>query len=125
MTQLKSGVSFSSILFLAITLGACASGPPATQVSASIAAANEAIIHARNDNALSAAPDLAMEAERKLTQAQTAAKSGDNTTADRLANEAKADAELADATAQNMKSQQAAQTVHSDITTLQQTTAPK
>ena len=125
MTQLKSGVSLSSILFLAIALSACASGPPETQVSASMAAANEALAHARNDNGLSAAPDAVLEAEQKLTQAQQAAKSGDNTTADRLANEAKADADLADAKAQNLKAQQAQQALHSDITTLQQTTAPK
>jgi hypothetical protein len=81
-----------------------------------MAAANEAINHARNDNALAAAPDIVNEAEQKLNQARAAADSGDNTAAVRLANEAKADVELADATAQNMKAQKAAESVHSDIT---------
>jgi hypothetical protein len=125
MTRLKSGVALSSILFVTATLGACASGPPSTAASASIAAADEAIGHARRDNGLAVAPDIVNEAQQKVSQARSAANSEDNATAIRLADEAKADADLADATAQNLKAQQAAQTVSSDITTLKQTTAPK
>jgi hypothetical protein len=105
---------FALAIAAALTLGACASGPPKT-----------AATHARNDNALAAQPQIMQEAQQRLDQALTAANSGDNRTAIRLADEAKADADLADAAAQADVAEKAAQTVRSDIGTLQQTTAPK
>jgi TRAP-type mannitol/chloroaromatic compound transport system substrate-binding protein len=125
MTQLKRWLALSSVSVLAMTLGACASGPPSTAASASIAAASDAISHARADNALGASPDIVNEAEQRLSQAQGAVKDGDNETAIRLANEAKADADLADATAQADQAEKAAGTVNSDIGTLNQATAPQ
>jgi len=125
MTQLKRWLGLSSISVLAMTLAACASGPPSTAASASVAAASDAISHARADNALGASPDIVNDAEQRLSQAQAAAKDGDNETAIRLANEAKADANLADATAQADQAEKAAGTVNSDIGTLRQTTAPR
>jgi acyl-CoA thioesterase len=121
MFQVKSGVA---LVVATITLGACASGPPDTEVSAALSAANESITHARTDNALVAAPETVNEAQRLLSQAQKAQNSGDKAQALRLANEAKVDGDLADATAQAAKAHQAAQVVNSDIGTLQQTTAP-
>jgi hypothetical protein len=114
-----------SVAVMTMTLGACASGPPATSASAAIAAANDAISHARADNGLGAAPDIVNEAEQRSNQAQAAAKDGDNETAIRLANEAKADADLADARAQADQSEKAAGAVNSDIGALRQTTAPR
>ena len=104
-----------------VSLAACASGPPKTAASAAIASATEAINHARTDNALAAAPQFMGEAQQRLAQAQAAINDGDNKTAIRLADEAKADAELADAMAQTAKAENAARTVNSDIGTLQQT----
>jgi hypothetical protein len=125
MARLKAWRYLSSLFFATMTLGACASGPPSTAASASIAAANDAISHARADNALGASPQMVNEAEQRLSQAQAAAKDDDNETAIRLADEAKADADLADATAQAAQSEKAAQTVNADVGTLKQTTAPR
>jgi hypothetical protein len=125
MARLSMWRYLSCVFVVAMTLGACASGPPSTAVSASIAAANDAINHARADNALGASPQMVNEAEQRLSQAQAAAKSDDNETAIRLADEAKADADLADATAQASQAEKAAQTVNSDVGTLKQTTAPR
>lgn len=121
-TDFRSAISLGFALTM---LAGCASGPPATATAASMAAASEAINHARSDNALASAPQIIADAQQRYNQAQTAANSGDNEAAIRLANEAKADADLADATAQATQSEQAAQTVNSDINTLKQTTAPK
>jgi hypothetical protein len=114
-----------SVLAIAVPLAACASGPPKTEVSSSIAAATDAANHARTDGALAAAPDIMADALQKLSQAQTAAKEDDRKTAIRLANEAKADADLADATSQAARAEAASQAVNSDLDTLQQTTTPK
>jgi hypothetical protein len=125
MARLSTWQSLSYVFVTAMTLGACASGPPSTAASASIAAANDAISHARSDNALGASPQMVNDAEQRLSQAQAAAKDDDNETAIRLADEAKADADLADATAQASEAERAAQTVNADVGTLQQTTAPR
>jgi Domain of unknown function (DUF4398) len=125
MARLNTWRYLSYVFFAAMTLGACASGPPSTAVSASIAAANDAISHARADNALGESPQMVNDAEQRLSQAQAAAKNDDNETAIRLANEAKADADLADATAQASQAERAAQAVNADVGTLKQTTAPR
>lgn len=125
MARLSTWRSLSYVFVAAMTLAACASGPPSTAASASIAAANDAISHARADNALGASPQMVNDAEQRLSQAQAAAKDDDNETAIRLADEAKADADLADATAQASQAERAAQAVNSDVSTLQQTTAPR
>lgn len=109
----KSGFALSSLVAIAATLSACASGPSATQASAALGAAGEAIDHARNDNGLNAAPRILVEAQQKLGQGQAAAKNGDNASAIRLATEAKADADLADATAQAAKARESALAVGS------------
>lgn len=109
----------------ALALGACAGGPPKTAATAALGRAGDAITHARNDNALAAQPQIMQEAQQRFDQARMAADNGDTRTAIRLADEAKADADLADAAAQADVAEKAAQTVRSDIGTLQQTTAPK
>jgi len=114
-----------SFVAIGMTLGACGSGPPRTEVSASIAAANNAADHARTDGALAAAPATMADALQKLSQAQAAAKDDERETAIRLANEAKADADLADATSQAARAEAASQAVNIDLGTLRQTTAPK
>jgi hypothetical protein len=108
-----------SLVVVGLSLAACASGPPATTVSASMGAASDAVNHARSDNALGAAPDVMNEAQQKLSQAQSAENAGENALAVRLAAEAKADADLADATAQTARAQKAAQQVNSGIGTSQ------
>lgn len=114
------------IAVIVITLGACASGPPKTEVSSSIAAANAAVNHARTDGALAAAPDALLNAQQKLDQAQTAAKNDDGKTAIRLADEARAEADFADAKSQAVRAEKAAHAINSDVDTLQQqTTSPK
>jgi sRNA-binding protein len=110
MARLNTWRYLSCVFFAAMTLGACA---------------NDAISHARADNALGATPQMVNEAEQRLGQAQAAAKDGDNETAVRLADEAKADANLADATAQASQAERAAQAVNADVGTLKQTTAPR
>jgi hypothetical protein len=122
-TMVKSRIL--SLVAIGMTLGACASGPPKTEVSSAIAAANNATEHARIDGALAAAPATMADALQKLSQAQAAAKDDERETAIRLANEAKADADLADATSQAARAEAASQAVNSDLRTLQQTTAPK
>lgn len=114
-----------SVVAIGMTLGACASGPPETEVSSAIAAANDATDHARTDGALATAPDTMADAFQKLNQAQAAAKDGDRKIAIRLANEAKADADLADATSQAVRAEAASRAVNTDLSTLQQTAAPK
>jgi len=125
MARLSTWQDLSYVFVMAMTLAACASGPPSTAASASIAAANDAISHARADNALGTSPQMVNDAEQRLSQAQAAAKDDDNETAIRLADEAKADADLADATAQASQAERAAQTVNADVNTLKQTTAPR
>jgi hypothetical protein len=44
--------ALSSAVAIVVTLGACASGPPESAVSSSLAVANDAINHARTDGAL-------------------------------------------------------------------------
>jgi hypothetical protein len=118
MRGLTGCLGLSAVLGAALTLGACASGPPATAAAAALGSAGEAINHARADNGLAAAPDIVAEAQQKLAQARTAAQNGDNAAAIRLANEAKADADLADATAQAARAREAASAANSGNTML-------
>jgi hypothetical protein len=117
--------ALSSAVAIVVTLGACASGPPETAISSSLAVANDAINRARTDGALGAAPQSIANAQQKLAQAQDAAKAGQKEAAIRLADEAKAEADLADATSQAAQAENAAQQIGNDIGTLRQTTAPK
>jgi hypothetical protein len=123
MREFRSGMGLTCVV-LATLLGACASGPPKTEATAALGAANDAVAHARDDNALAASPDVAAEAQQRLVQAQTALNNGDTATAIRLANEAKADADLADATARAAQAQKASSAVQSDIGAMQ-SIAPK
>lgn len=104
----------SMIVPMLVVLSACASGPSASSVKSSIALANDAVSRARTDGALQSAPMPLQEAQQKLGAAQDAASHDRNAEAVRLATEAKADADLADVTAQTAQATQAAAAVQQD-----------
>jgi hypothetical protein len=105
---------------LVMALAACASGRGAPAASPSIALATESVDRARTDGALQSAETPMLEAQRKLGAAQEAAARGENDKAIRLATEAKAEADLADATARAAEAERAAAAVKQDAGMLRQ-----
>jgi hypothetical protein len=104
-----SGVRVAALLSGAIVLGACASQPPAPD--ASIAAARLAISTAeRADAGHYAAADLT-EARSEMTSAESAVAEKKMIRAERLADQARVEAELAAARTSAIKSQ----TVNADM----------
>lgn len=106
--------AISVALALPAALAACASGEAATSATSAIAVAGDAIARARTDGALQSAPLPLHEAEQKLQAAQQAQAHDNHKEADRLAIEAKADADLADMTSRAAHAEKAAATVRED-----------
>jgi glutamate-1-semialdehyde aminotransferase len=86
----SAAIDLASVLF---ALAACSSVPPPT---AELAVASTNIANAEQAGALQSAPVELTAARAKLNAANEAARQGDNTTATRLAEEAEADAKLAE-----------------------------
>jgi len=95
-SQLGTALGLASVL----VLGACASAPPPT---ASLQAARQAISDADRAEAGRYASAELGEARTKLTSADSAVVEKNMTTAERLANESRAEAELASAKTANVK----------------------
>jgi uncharacterized protein DUF4398 len=95
-SQLRVALGFTGVL----VLGACASTPPPT---ASLQAARQAISDADRAEAGHYASGELGEARTKLSSANSAVSDKKMTMAERLANESRADAELASAKTANVK----------------------
>jgi len=111
--------STKMMLLLAILgLAACATKipPPDSQITL----ATTSITQAESAGAVETAPVELKVAKDKLAQARQAMQQKDNLTAQRLAEEAIVDANLAQAKAQAVKSRKAAEEIKASIRTLQE-----
>jgi hypothetical protein len=111
--------SVTIMLVLAILgLSACATKypPPESQVSLATSSINQA----ESVGAYETAPVELKAAKDKLAEARQAMRKEDNLTAQRLAEQAIVDANLAQAKARTVKSQKAAEEIKSSIRTLQE-----
>jgi len=110
----------AKIMFLLTIFGltACATKypPPDSQISL----ATSAITQAESVGAYETAPVELNAAKEKLALARQAVQQKDNLTAQRLAEEAIVDADLAQAKARSIKSQKAAEEIKASIKTLQE-----
>lgn len=100
-----------------VLIAACASAPAPTEQLAAGTAAYES---ARSAGAPQYAPSEFAVAQQKIEQAQMAMKNGDNERARRLAEEAEADARLANAKTSAARSQAAAAEVQQGLQVLQE-----
>ncbi len=101
-----------------LSLAACAplSPPPYSQISQ----AASAVSLAESEGAHTAAPLELAAAREKLSSAKLAAQRGDNLAALQLAEQAKVDADLAQAKARTARSQRAAEDLRAEIRALQE-----
>lgn len=102
-------------LSLAVLLSACASVPPPTE---QLATGRSAVSSAQQAGAPQYAPVELAQARTKLQNAETAMRAEDFAVARRLAEEAAADASLAQARAGSARARQAAEQVDESIRTL-------
>jgi len=110
-----STTRFVLILLLAAGLGACASVPPP---ESQMGKADLALRKAEQADAAHFAPLEMRTARTKLEAARVAMREEDNLEARRLAEQAKLDATLAEATAQAAQRQEATDTIRADIEAL-------
>ena len=103
------------VLLLAAGLGACASIPPP---ESQMGKADLALRKAEQADAAHFAPLEMRTARTKLEAARAAMRDKDNLEARRLAEQAKLDATLAEATAQTAQRQEATDTIRADIEAL-------
>ena len=95
----------------ALFLAACASAPPPTD---QLAVSTAAVAHAAAAGAAELAPTEMRTAREKLDMANAAVTAKDYPRAQSLAQEAQADASLAEAKSQSIKARKAAQAVNED-----------
>jgi hypothetical protein len=110
-----STTRFVLVLLLAMGLGACASVPPP---ESQMGKADLALRKAEQADAAHFAPLEMRTARTKLEAARVAMREEDNLEARRLAEQAKLDAILAEATAQAAQRQEATDTIRADIEAL-------
>ena len=110
-----STTRFVLVLLLATGLGACASVPPP---ESQMGKADLALRKAEQADAAHFAPLEMRTARTKLEAARAAIRDKENLEARRLAEQAKLDATLAEATAQTAQRQEAADTIRADIEAL-------
>lgn len=110
-----STTRFVLVLLLAAGLGACASVPPP---ESEMGKADLALRKAEQADAAHFAPLEMRTARTKLEAARAAMREEDNLEARRLAEQAKLDALLAEATAQAAQRQEARDTIRADIEAL-------
>jgi len=110
-----STTRFVLVLALAAGLGACASVPPP---ESQMGKADLALRKAEQADAAHFAPLEMRTARTKLEAARAAMRDKDNLEARRLAEQAKLDATLAEATAQTAQRQEATDTIRADIEAL-------
>jgi hypothetical protein len=110
-----STTRFVLVLLLAMGLGACASVPPP---ESQMGKADLALRKAEQADAAHFAPLEMRTARTKLEAARVAMREEDNVEARRLAEQAKLDAILAEATAQAAQRQEATDTIRADIEAL-------
>ena len=110
-----STTRFVLVLLLAAGLGACASVPPP---ESQMGKADLALRKAEQADAAHFAPLEMRTARTKLEAARVAMREEDNVEARRLAEQAKLDATLAEATAQAAQRQEATDTIRADIEAL-------
>lgn len=87
------------VVALALALAACAEHPP----TAALRSAGDAIARAEQNGAQSIAPQPLQMAQDKLNRAHSAVNAKEMTTAERLAEESEADANLANATSNSQR----------------------
>ena len=100
---------------VAVALGGCAGDPPVAQMSAARTMVTQA-----QPEAMRYSPQLLQAAQEKLALADAAMKKGNNDQARRLAEKAEADARLALANAEHLRSQQALAEVNQSLQALRQ-----
>jgi hypothetical protein len=110
-----STTRFVLVLLLATGLGACASVPPP---ESQMGKADLALRKAEQADAAHFAPLEMRTARTKLEAARAAMRDKDNLEARRLAEQAKLDAVLAEATAQTAQRREATDTIRADIEAL-------
>lgn len=110
---------FAPAIVVAAALSCCGSVPPPT---ARLEAASATIADAERADAARHAPLELQQARTRLNEAQAAEQNGDNAAAARLAEEAQADARLADVKARASSAETAVTALQSDIQTLRQQT---
>jgi hypothetical protein len=110
-----SRTRFVLVLLLATGLGACASVPPP---ESQMGKADLALRKAEQADAAHFAPLEMRTARTKLEAARAAMRDKDNLEARRLAEQAKLDAVLAEATAQTAQRREATDTIRADIEAL-------
>jgi hypothetical protein len=115
MVMSCSTTRFALVLLLAAGLAACASVPPP---KSEIGKADLALRKAEQADAAHFAPLEMRTARTKLEAAHAAMREEENLKARRLAEQAKVDATLAEATAQAAQRQEAADTIRADIEAL-------
>jgi hypothetical protein len=115
-----SRMALYGAVLAAAGLTACATVPPSP--TPEMTRAESAIEQAERAGAAELAPQPLQAAERKLSEAKTAAGQRDNAYAAQLVEESYADARLADLTAQSEKSAKAAAEVDKSIRTLENET---
>lgn len=114
----SNGLISTTMLAVGALMAGCSSEPP-RQTTADLTRAQTLVSEAQSSGAQQyAAADL-QAARDKVQQADRLA-NHDSRTADQLANEASADAQLADARAQNAKAQQALDDVHRSLQSLRE-----
>ena len=111
----RSATRFVLVLLLTAGLGACASVPPP---ESQMGKADLALRKAEQADAAHFAPLEMRTARTKLEAARAAMREDDNLEARRLAEQAKLDALLAEATAQTAQRQEATDTIRADIEAL-------
>lgn len=104
---------------LALLVGGCAATAPTTpHLTAQMSRAQAAIEQAEDIEAREYAPLVLRKAEKKLNDAQTALAGGKPNQAERLAEQALIDAELAAVSTQSAKAQATARELRESISTL-------
>ena len=115
---MNKSIQMTTLLLAVWGLAACATAVPPPDVQ--VGQASTAVTEAESLGAYEAAPVELQAARSKLDQAKKALQAEDNLTARRLAEEAMADANLAQAKAQTAKSRNSAAALKDGIKTLQQ-----
>lgn len=118
IARLKSGVYLSPVILIASMAIGCASKDPGPV--AQLATTKAAISQAESENARKYAPVELNSAKEKLAQAEEAMRSKNHDQARRLAEQAEADAKLAESKAHSEKSMQAVEELQRSIRTLRE-----
>lgn len=116
-----SSLTVHGVMALVILLGGCATAqPPSSQLTTTLATANETVKQAREVGAQEYAPLELQMAESKMQAAQAAIAKNDNDRAGRLASEAMVDARLAAVKARSAKTQAVARKLQQSIEALRE-----